>query len=173
MRNVKWIFVVLSILSVSFVDKDNMFSGHDVGDKAPRFTLSAPIEGEQPLSLQDLKGEYVLLSFWASYDADSRMHNVMLDRAVAKMPEHKKVKMVSVSFDEYRSVFDETIKRDKIDPAFSFVELAGERSPLFKKYRLKRGFKNFLLNPEGVIIAKDVKADELVGYVEKGKCVSK
>lgn len=165
MRNVKWSMVALSLLLVSFVDKDNLFSGHDVGDKAPLFTLAAPIEGSSPLNLRDLKGEYVLLSFWASYDAPSRMQNVQLSRVAAQMPD--KLKMVSVSFDEYRSVFSETVKNDKIDPTGSFVELAGEKSPLFKQYRLKRGFKNYLLNPEGVIIAKDVQADELADYIEK------
>lgn len=165
MRNVKWSMVALSLLLVSFVDKDNLFSGHDVGDKAPLFILAAPIEGSSPLNLRDLKGEYVLLSFWASYDAPSRMQNVQLSRVAAQMPD--KLKMVSVSFDEYRSVFSETVKNDKIDPTGSFVELAGEKSPLFKQYRLKRGFKNYLLNPEGVIIAKDVQADELADYIGK------
>jgi len=93
------------------------------------------------------------------------MQNVQLSRVAAQMPD--KLKMVSVSFDEYRSVFSETVKNDKIDPTGSFVELAGEKSPLFKQYRLKRGFKNYLLNPEGVIIAKDVQADELADYIGK------
>lgn len=165
MSNVKWIFIVLFILLVSFVDKDNLFSGHDVGDKAPQFVLSANNEGEQPLSLQQLKGEYVLLSFWASYDAASRMQNVKLSKVVSQMP--KQVKMVSVSFDEYRSVFYETIKNDGIDPAISFVELAGKESSLFKQYRLKQRFRNYLLNPEGVIIAKDVQAERLAEYIGK------
>lgn len=75
--------------------------------------------------------------------------------------------MVSVSFDEFKSVFDGTIANDGIDPENSFVELAGEESPLFKQYRLKRGFKNYLLNPKGIIIAKDVQADELADYVKE------
>ncbi|MBR3897374.1 MAG: redoxin domain-containing protein [Bacteroidaceae bacterium] len=164
MRHVKWKFVALFTLLVSFVDKDSIFSGQDVGDKAPQFTLSATDEGEQPLSLKNLRGNYVLLSFWASYDAASRMQNVQLSKAVAHMP--SQVRMVSVSFDEYRSVFDETVKKDRIDPAISFVELEGENSSLYKQYSLQKGFKNYLLNPEGVIIAKDVDADELSAYVQ-------
>lgn len=165
MKHVKWIFVVLFIVLVSFVDKDNIFSGHNVGDKAPQFTLTATDRAGQSLSLKELRGEYVLLSFWASYDAASRMQNVLLHKAIAEMP--GEVKMVSVSFDKYHSVYSETIRHDKIDPAVSFVELAGERSPLFKQYRLNRGLKNYLLNPDGVIIAKDVQADELAAYVKK------
>ena len=83
---------------------------------------------------------------------------------MAQMP--SQVKMVSVSFDEYRSVFDETIKKDRIDPATSFVELEGERASLYKQYSLKKGFKNYLLNPEGVIIAKNVNVDELSCYLQ-------
>lgn len=159
MKYVKWIFVVLFVFLVSFVEKDNIFSGHGVGDKAPDFTLSATTEGEASLNLRAWRGEYVLLSFWASYDAPSRARNVQMSRAIARM--EKPVRMVSVSFDEYQSVFDETIRQDGIDPATSFVELAGEQSPLFKQYRLKRGFRNYLLNPEGVIIAKNVQAHEI------------
>ena len=158
--------VALATMLLSFVDKDDIFSGHDVGDKAPQFTLSATMKGEQPLRLKDLKGEYVLLSFWASYDAGSRMKNVQLSKTIERMPEQK-VKMVSVSFDKYQSVFSETIKMDKIDPATSFVELTGEKSPLYKQFRLKQGFKNYLLNPEGVIIAKDVKPEEIADYLQK------
>ncbi len=164
MRNVKWIFVILFIALVSFVDKDNIFNGKDVGDKAPQFMLSSNSEDEHPLSLDQFKGNYVLLSFWASYDAASRMQNVQLEKAVSKMS--GQVKMVSVSFDEYRSVFDETIKHDKVNPANSYVELAGEKSPLFKSYNLKQGFKNYLLNPDGIIIAKDVKADEIAAFLK-------
>ena len=164
MRNVKWIFVILFIALVSFVDKDNIFNGKDVGDKAPQFMLSSNSEDEHPLSLDQFKGNYVLLSFWASYDAASRMQNVQLSKAVAQMP--SQVRMVSVSFDEYRSVFDETIKRDRLDPAICFVELEGEKSSLYKQYGLKKGFKNYLLNPEGVIIAKDVDADELFCHLQ-------
>ena len=166
MRHVKWIFVVLVISSLtSFIGKDKPTGGLNVGDIAPNFSIQS-MSSEQSSDLASLRGKYVLLNFWASYDAASRMQNVQLSRVAEQMPEGQ-VKMVSVSFDEYRSVFDETIKKDGIDPAVSFVELAGEKSPLFKQYRLKRGFKNYLLNPEGVIIAKDVQADELADYIGK------
>jgi hypothetical protein len=89
-----------------------------------------------------------------------------MSKAIGKMPE-REIKMVSVSFDQYHSVFSETIKMDKIDPAASFVELTGEKSALYKQYRLKQGFKNYLLNPNGVIIAKDVKPEEVAAYVQK------
>lgn len=43
-----------------------------------------------------MKGRYVLLSFWASYDAQSRMQNVSLSNVLRSS---RNVEMVSVSFD--------------------------------------------------------------------------
>ena len=63
--------------------------------------------------LSNLKGKYVLLSFWASYDAQSRMQNASLSN-VLRAASNQNVEMVSVSFDEYRSVFEETIRKDQI-----------------------------------------------------------
>ena len=123
-KNVKWIFVVLiisSLISFSFVGKNTPTEGLTIGDKAPTFTICGE---KQLIDLKDLRGKYVLLSFWASYDALSRMQNATLNHAVAQA---NNVEMVSVSFDE--------------------------------------GFKNFLLDENGVIVAKDVTVSELSSYL--------
>ena len=72
-KNVRGIFVVLmmiSFISFSFVGKDTPTEGLSIGDKAPEFNICGE---KQLINLKDLKGKYVLLSFWASYDAPSRM----------------------------------------------------------------------------------------------------
>lgn len=161
-RNVKGVFVVLmmiSFISFSFVGKDTPTEGLNIGDKAPAFTIC----GEKELvELKDLKGKYVLLSFWASYDAPSRMQNAMLNHAASKTGN---VEMVSVSFDSYKSIFTEAIKKDRISTANCFVEVKGKDSEIYQSYRLHRGFKNYLLNEDGVIIAKDINAKQLSSYL--------
>ena len=160
MRHVKWIFVVLLISSLtSFVEKDKPTGGLNVGDVAPDFTIESTSDVQHNFDLTDLKGKYVLLSFWASYDAQSRMQNVS----------SQDVEMVSVSFDEYQSVFQETIRKDQIVTPTCFAETKGESSGLFKKYRLNRGFTNYLLDGNGVIIAKNISAAELSAYANKIK----
>lgn len=164
MKYVKWLFVVSLVCSfISFVDKDNATAGYNVGDRAPIFMLPAE-DGKEALSLKDLRGDYVLLSFWAGYDAPSRMSNLRLCQAVRNLDE-KSVRMVSVSFDKYASVFDETVREDKIDADVCFVDVKGEVSGIFKKYRLKNGFRNYLLDDRGVIIAKDVTAENISDYL--------
>lgn len=164
MKYVKWIFVVLLISSLtSFVEKDKPTGGLNVGDIAPDFKIES-MSAEQPAELSDLKGKYVLLSFWASYDAQSRMQNASLSNALrSASPDN--VEMVSVSFDEFSSIFKETIRKDQIVTPTCFVETKGESSGLFKKYRLSRGFTNYLLDDNGVIIAKNISAAELSSYL--------
>ena len=154
MKYVKWIFVVLLIGSLtSFVEKDKPTGGLNVGDIAPDFKIQSMSAGQPLAELSDMKGKYVLLSFWASYDAHSRMQNASLSNVLRSASRNENVEMVSVSFDEYQSIFKETVRKDQIVTPTCFVETKGESSGLFKKYRLGRGFTNYLLDENGVIIA--------------------
>ena len=165
MKYAKWIFVVLLISSLtSFVEKDKPTGGLNVGDIAPDFKIQSMSAGQPLAELSDMKGKYVLLSFWASYDAQSRMQNVSLSNVLRSS---RNVEMVSVSFDEYQSIFKETVRKDQIVTPTCFVETEGEDSGLFKKYRLNRGFTNYLLDGNGVIIAKNISAADLSAYVKE------
>ncbi|MBP6065140.1 thioredoxin-like domain-containing protein [Bacteroides sp.] len=167
MRYVKWIFVVLLISSLTaFVEKDKPTGGLSVGDVAPDFAIESTSSEQYILDLKNLKGQYVLLSFWASYDAQSRMQNASLSNAL-RSATLDNVEMVSVSFDEYQSIFEETIRKDQIVTPTCFVETKGEDSGIFKKYRLNRGFTNYLLDGNGVIIAKNISAAELSAYAKR------
>ena len=163
---VKWIFVVLLICSLTaFVEKDKPTGGLSEGDVAPDFKIESASNEQPAFKLGDLKGKYVLLSFWASYDAHSRMQNASLSNVLRSASRNDNVEMVSVSFDEYQSIFEETIRKDQIVTPTCFVETKGESSGLFKKYRLGRGFTNYLLDENGVIIAKNISAAELSAYL--------
>ena len=166
MEYLKWIFVVLLIGSLtSFVEKDKPTGGLNVGDIAPDFKIQSMSAGQPLAELSDMKGKYVLLSFWASYDAHSRMQNASLSNVLRSASRNDNVEMVSVSFDEYQSIFKETVRKDQIVTPTCFVETKGESSGLFKKYRLGRGFTNYLLDENGVIIAKNISAAELSAYL--------
>ena len=163
---VKWIFVVLLICSLTaFVEKDKPTGGLSEGDVAPDFKIESASNGQPAFKLGNLKGKYVLLSFWASYDAHSRMQNASLSNVLRSASRNDNVEMVSVSFDEYQSIFKETVRKDQIVTPTCFVETKGESSGLFKKYRLGRGFTNYLLDENGVIIAKNISAAELSAYL--------
>jgi thiol-disulfide isomerase/thioredoxin len=115
-----------------------------------------------------LHGNYVLVNFWASYDAPSRMRNIELNRALSDNEvAQKHVEFVSVSFDDYASIFRETVRKDGIVGTGCFVETDGEQSSIFKDYKLKKGFTNYLLDENGMIIAKNISVAELSSYLNE------
>ena len=157
--------VAVGLLAVSAGQKiAKPTEGVNPGDLAPRIeTLGNETHG---LSFQNHSGRYTLLNFWAAYDAESRARNVQLWNEVNKMSSNK-IEMYSVSLDEKTSIFNETIKMDKLSNTNQLHEELGKASDLYKKFNLKKGFNNFLINDEGVIVAANVNPDELTGLLEK------
>jgi len=147
------------VISLSFIDKNKSNVGLKIGDNAPQFSL---VNESKSIDLKKLNGNFVLISFWASYDAESRVKNAMLNNAASKM---NNLQIVSVSFDEYRSIFDETINNDQLDKADCFIELKGNSSNLFKSYELNKGFTNYLLDKNGYIVAKNIDSKQLFSLI--------
>jgi peroxiredoxin len=161
-KSVKSIFLFLlisSVISLSFIDKNKSNVGLKIGDNAPQFSL---VNESKSIDLKKLNGNFVLISFWASYDAESRVKNAILNNAASKM---NNLQIVSVSFDEYRSIFDETINNDQLDKADCFIELKGNSSNLFKSYELNKGFTNYLLDKNGNIVAKNIDSKQLFSLI--------
>jgi peroxiredoxin len=168
---VKWFFVVLLISSLtSFIEKDRPVTGLSIGEYAPDFMISDDASDELDTvhrKLSSLRGNCVLVNFWASYDAPSRIRNIEMSRALNQADAQHEVEFVSVSFDEYASIFRETVRKDGIVGAGCFVDTAGEKSRIFRKYGLKGGLTNYLLDENGMIIAKNISVAELSSYLNK------
>jgi len=129
----------------------------------PKFVVKNNLGNE--LDLSYLRGKKVLVSFWASYDADSHKNNVLLYNTLQK--NEYPITMVSVSFDPNQTVFTQTLNMDNIDQSFQFQEKEGSNSSLFKDYHLNDGFKNYLIDEQGVIVAINVTPDDLKTISEK------
>lgn len=165
LKNVKWFFVVLvfsSLISLSFDKRDTPTEKLPVGAQAPELVLG---NEKQPLSLQAPKGNYILLSFWASYDATSRTRNARLHHVVS---DDARVKMISISFDRYPSVFRTAVRQDGLSENV-YQEMDGEGSEIFKSYDLKHGFINCLVDDRGVIVAKNVSPSELASLLHTAR----
>jgi hypothetical protein len=127
-------------------------------------------EGIQPgnlapeINLQGVnfdENEYVLVQFWAAYDPQSRVENSQMHNAISQS-KVSNLRMISISFDENQAVFEGVIKADRLDETSQFHEPLGQKSPIFKNYRLKAGFTNCLINSDGVIVAKNLSPKDLL-----------
>ncbi|MDR3218412.1 MAG: thioredoxin family protein [Dysgonamonadaceae bacterium] len=130
--------------------------GIQPGNLAPELNL-------QGLNLINGK-DYVLLQFWAAYDGTSRAMNTQMHNVIAHLGTDN-IRLASVSMDESSAVYEGIVKADGLNPATQFNEPAGKHAAIFKAYRLNSGFGNWLINPEGIIIAKDVHPKEIAGYI--------
>ncbi|MDR0698879.1 MAG: thioredoxin family protein [Tannerella sp.] len=158
------LYVVAGLFFLSAeTDQANLAEGYRPGDIAPGIKS---LGMDADIAFSNNSGYYTLLHFWAAYDAASRMQNVQLWNKLSYdgwLP----VKMISVSLDELESIFVETVKTDKLEMTDQIHEKLGERSETYKKYGLKKGLRNFLIDDNGVIIATGVTPDMLSEIISK------
>lgn len=143
--------------------KARLSEGNTPGNLAPRIES---LENEREFSFQNRSGRYTLLNFWAAYDAESRALNIQLWNEVKKLSSSE-IEMISISFDKSSSVFTETVKTDRLNEENQFRDGMGTESELYGKYALKKGFKNFLIDDQGVIVAVNVAPDEISNELSK------
>jgi hypothetical protein len=150
------------LLYISAASKDVRYRGISPGDLAPGIKYSG---NGKAFCIPDHSNRYILLNFWASYDATSRARNVKLANEVSKLDDGR-IALCSVSFDESPSVFSETIRIDKLNRATQFNETGGKNSTLYRRYNLKKGFTSFLIDENGIIVAKDIDPKELARWAD-------
>ena len=136
--------------------KATLTEGSNPGDLAPSIEFLE--KDGKAIRFQNQTGRYTLVHFWAAYDAESRMRNVLLANKVAAM-ESDKVRLCAISLDE--SVFAETVKIDGLDRSSQYYMGAEAASEVSEKYHLNKGLRNFLIDDQGVIVATNVDADQL------------
>ena len=160
-----WILIGMSaLLFLSTATEDaSLTEGYQPGYYAPKIALP---ENNQTIEFTAQSGHYTLVNFWAAYDAVSRVRNVQLWNRMNEL-DSTCITLYSVSLDERVSVYEETLKTDQLEKTNQLHDIQGLKSSLYKKYRLNKGFRNFLIDDKGVIIAIAVTPDQLSGFEKK------
>ena len=116
--------------------------------------------------LEEMPGNsLVLVNFWASYDAASREENVRFSEVLGKH-RNMEVASVSVSLDEYESLYQEIVKNDNLK--FTKVMRAdGFESNMARDFKLKNKFGNFLVDSRGNIVDKDITPEQLASRLNE------
>lgn len=129
------------------------------GKVAPDFTLP-DINGKQ-VALRDLRGQYVLLDFWASWCGPCRGENPNVLAAYKKYKD-KKVgfTVLGVSLDDNRDKWLKAVEEDAM-PWVHVSDLKGRATPPADLYNVNGIPDNYLIDPNGVIIAHNLRGDAL------------
>ena len=149
--------VITLVLSAGSVKTEFPSPGYHPGETIPDIVLTDS-EGNSR-NLHDYKGKKVVVNFWATYHAQSRANNVQLYNYLQNSDSD--VEFVSVAFDENRNVVERTLVLDRLESISQFYEIRGTSSETYKDFRLNEGFRNYLIDENGVIIAMNITPGDL------------
>ncbi|HEU4472735.1 MAG TPA: TlpA disulfide reductase family protein [Flavisolibacter sp.] len=128
-----------------------------VGTDAIDFT-QADVNGK-PVSLSSFKGKYVLVDFWASWCRPCRIENPNVVKVYNKFKD-KNFTILGVSLDQQKEAWVKAINADGL--AWSHVsDLKYWNNEAAQLYRIQSIPGNFLVDPNGKIVAKDLHGPEL------------
>jgi peroxiredoxin len=115
----------------------------------------------KPVKLSDFRGRYVLVDFWASWCKPCRAENPNLLKAYNKFKE-KNFTILGVSLDDEdgRKAWLHAVAKDGM-PWTQVSDLKGFKSKAAVDYGINAIPANFLIAPDGKIIARNLRGDDL------------
>lgn len=136
-----------------------------IGAIAPDFTENDV--DDHPVKLSDFKGKYVLLDFWASWCGPCRAENPNVVKAFNKYKD-KNFTVLGVSLDQpgKKDAWLAAIKKDGL-PWTQVSDLKFWNNAVAKLYGITAIPQNFLIDPRGRIVGKNLRGEALEKKLEE------
>ncbi|MFH7017324.1 redoxin domain-containing protein [Flavobacterium sp. FlaQc-47] len=133
------------------------------GTTAPQFSQT-DVNGKI-VKLSDYKGKYVLVDFWASWCGPCRKENPNVVAAYKKYHD-KGFDVLGVSLDDKKNLWQKAIEKDGLTWTH-ISDLKGWKNEVGILYGVKLVPTNFLIGPDGKIVAKNLREEALHAKLEE------
>lgn len=129
----------------------------EVGEPYTDFTFPN-VKGVK-VKLSDFKGKYIFVDFWASWCSPCRYQNPKLKRLYEQY-KASNFEILGVSIDSEEDQWIKAVEKDKLT-WINVLSEGGRTSEVSQLYGINGLPDNLLINPDGVIIKRNIKADAL------------
>ena len=149
-RNPFRLLGVTSIVLLAATGCDRGDRPEQLGRPAPLFALN---DGHHAVNLHDLRGQVVLLNFWASWCAPCIAEMPSLEALQQQVPE---VKVIGVAFDEDAATYDAYLERRPV-PFLTVLDASGSAHASFGTFRPP---ETYVIDKAGIIRRKFIGAQD-------------
>jgi peroxiredoxin len=134
-----------------------------IGKQAPNFTLHD--RSGKSVSLSSLKGKYVLIDFWASWCGPCRSESPNMVKLYQKFKD-KNFEILGVSLDGSEDAWNGAIEKDGLT-WLHVSDLMQWNSPVVSMYGIEGIPATVIVDPSGVIVAKNLRGEELMAKLDE------
>ena len=134
-----------------------------IGQHAPDFTITTI--DNKTIKLSDYKGKYVMIDFWASWCGPCRQENPNVVKQYAAF-KGKGLNILGISLDVDKAKWQQAITADNLSWTHA-SDLKNFDGPTEQLYHIQAIPSNFIIDPQGVIVAKNVRGTDLEDFLNK------